>query len=88
MFHNGFEETQKQVATLPEVDAEAFDLLLEYIYRGYLRPVNMRKAPAYTTALTEQYAFAELMCNPDLMDHIMNEIASALKQMRPHRRLR
>jgi hypothetical protein len=69
-------------AEFPEDSPECFDILLGWIYDGYLRPLtwsNDRKIEL-SWKVEDFYAFAEKICLPELMDATMDAQIAFSKQ--------
>lgn len=92
MFRGGFKEAEEGIAYLPEDKPVAVELLVEWLYRGYLSALstddNMdRQAVRSLTRSTvkkwtEVFCFAEKYCIDTLMDHSLTLIKSTHKKQR------
>jgi hypothetical protein len=80
MFRGHFEATMNS-ATFPEDTPESFDLLVEWVYSGSIRPLvattpepGSRRYPqgALSYLFTQFYGLASKIRMPELMDKIMD----------------
>ena len=80
MFKGEFREAHENSATFPEDSADAFELLLEWIYTGKFNSVNPFAEDALLTATIHArihlYGLAEKICLPELADYTMNMLAA------------
>lgn len=72
---------------LPEDDADAFHLFMEWIYQGQIDPID-RSTPESIRAGSETrvklYCFASKICLPDLMDDVMSVICGGYASIGQH----
>jgi hypothetical protein len=85
MFNGGFKETEDQAAKLPEDDPVAFDLFLEWIYRGFFQEFGFDKSDMTTTRghwidRIKLYSFAQKISLSDLTDYSITTILSNYKK--------
>src|SRR5450756_2353201 len=79
MLSGGYKEMIEQTVRLPEDDADAFSLFMEWLYLGHLSPVKLdhhttTSGPIYNRI--KLYCFAEKHCLVDLMDYTMSSLMS------------
>ncbi len=78
MFNSGFKESTDSMATLPEDDPKAFDVLLEWVYAGALRSIitwndKEDEAPLHSNYNpSEVYFLAEKLLLPALQDLVID----------------
>jgi hypothetical protein len=69
-----FKEGGGGVMELPEDNARAFSLFVEWAYKSNLTPCRTR---THCESLFELYFFAEKICLPKLKDKVIDEIQTA-----------
>jgi hypothetical protein len=87
MFSNDFKEAHNKEAILKEEDVDTFNLFVEWLYMGHLRPVDITKHTAESGPLLNRiklYCFADKYCISDLMDYA---ITSCISNYDLHNRL-
>jgi hypothetical protein len=76
MFQGGFKEAGENSATFPEDTEESFDLLIEWIYTGSVRPLKYKtlEVREWNYNVVNAYALAEKLCAFDLADGILESL--------------
>lgn len=92
MFNGGFKEAEEGKAKLPEDSPVAFELFVEWLYRGYLSPMHIDATMdrafirvltrSTVTKWTNVFCFAEKYWIEALMDHSLTLIKSAHKEQK------
>lgn len=81
-FNGSFKEAQEGVMYLPEDNADAFSLLVDFLYRGIVPKIVGKFDPhkSSISPLRFFYFLAEKLCMSDLMDRIIDEISKYCAQ--------
>ena len=80
MFSGDFKEVIESAVRMPEDDADAFDLFVQWLYSGRLEYPDMALNTSTSGPMWNRFnlhCFAEKICLPDLMDYTMSSIMSA-----------
>ena len=83
----GFKEAREELGTFPEDSADAFELLLEWIYTGSFHSIDRdADEPLLTTmvhARIQLYGLAEKICLSNLADYTMTRLVAIAQDPSP-----
>ncbi|KAM3068041.1 hypothetical protein ACMFMG_011089 [Clarireedia jacksonii] len=78
MFMGNFAEARENSASFPEDRVESFDLLIEWVYTGVLRPYTYNEITKTTNwRFLSLYTLAEKFCLPQLQDMAMDALRAS-----------
>ncbi|TVY42483.1 hypothetical protein LSUB1_G003275 [Lachnellula subtilissima] len=81
MFKSGFKEASENTATFPEDPPESFEILLEWVYSGKLRPSVQVNTSATNQSIewdcVTMYTLADKLCLSSLKDEILDSIRAS-----------
>ncbi|KAJ8071942.1 hypothetical protein OCU04_002246 [Sclerotinia nivalis] len=73
MFNSNFSEALSNSATFPEDSTEAFDILIEWLYTGSLRPLELNlSSQKCNWNVYSFYILVDKLCMSDLMNETMD----------------